>query len=321
MGRGEDGVGETRARARLESMRLAGAGARVGGARARPEPLARERLVHEAQDDILALEQPDERAPKRRAHDEGARAVDRVDDPAEACVRAHLPQLLADEAVVGTACGDRAPDRALGGAVGGRHRIEGAVARLVRDGQRPAEIGADDGGGSVGELVREGEQGRERGGARHGCAPGRTSRQTSDGTEAREQSCKLGKACCALCCRVSPCVARSPQFNSQLSGGGLRPLPPETNKLIAQKRGGVGDSDDRRSPLGRFLPRLGPFVARTAFFRVARNACRELFVYFVYVSAALQNLHLKIVQCTLRFCGATSRARLACRSPPWAFPP
>ena len=68
----------------------------------------------------------------------------------------------------------------------------------------------------------------------------------------------------------------------------------------------------RRSPLGRFLPRLGPFVPRTAYFSAhqsepATGLTAEL---FDLGHAALQKMHLKIVRRTLSFCDATSRAQL-----------
>ena len=84
------------------------------------------------------------------------------------------------------------------------------------------------------------------------------------------------------------------------------------------------------SPLGRFLPRLGPFDLRTAFFHACLASCRALGLLPVCMSlsaapdfgrAALQKTHLIMLRRTRSFCIATWRARLVCRSPPWAFPP
>jgi hypothetical protein len=112
-------------------MRRAAVGVAGGGFGAGPEPFAGDWLIHEAQHGIVAVHEADERAPQRRAHDEGARAVDRIDDPAQARVFARATKLLADEPVVGPAVGQRTRDRPLGRTVGDGHRIEGAVPRLV----------------------------------------------------------------------------------------------------------------------------------------------------------------------------------------------
>jgi len=68
----------------------------------------------------------------------------------------------------------------------------------------------------------------------------------------------------------------------------------------------------RRSPLGRFLPRLGPFVPRTAYFSAHQSEPATGLTAELLDSgyAALQKMHLKIVRRTLSFCDATSRASL-----------
>ncbi len=68
----------------------------------------------------------------------------------------------------------------------------------------------------------------------------------------------------------------------------------------------------RRSPLGRFLPRLGPFVPRTAYFSAHQSEPATGLTAELFDSgyAALQKMRLIIVRRTLSFCDATSRASL-----------
>ena len=74
----------------------------------------------------------DERAPDGNAGDEGAGAVDRIDDPDMAAVRLHHAMLFAEDAVVRIAALDQAPDRQLRRPVGLGHRVE-AAGLLVGD--------------------------------------------------------------------------------------------------------------------------------------------------------------------------------------------
>ena len=75
----------------------------------------------------IALDgQPDQRAPDRNAGNEGARTVDRIDDPDVVARRILRAELLAEYAVVGDARPDKGADRSLGLAVGLGNGIEPA---------------------------------------------------------------------------------------------------------------------------------------------------------------------------------------------------
>ncbi len=154
------------ASARLAQARVligccAVSGAHEGAVGARPEALARERLVHQAQHRRVAVEQADEGAPHRPPSDEGSRAVDRVDDPTQPRIGARRPVLLADEAVLGPAGGDGRRDHPLGRLVGFGDGIEGARRCLVVDGQRRPEVWADDRPRGVGQGMGEIDEVRE----------------------------------------------------------------------------------------------------------------------------------------------------------------
>ena len=64
-----------------------------------PEPLAGERLVHDAQQGRLAVGQTDQGSPQRIAHDEGAGAVDGIDDPAAVGAASLVGHFLAGDGV------------------------------------------------------------------------------------------------------------------------------------------------------------------------------------------------------------------------------
>ena len=95
---------EPRAGARLDAVRACRVAARGTPPPGRPEALAGEGLVHQAEHRRRPVQQPDQRAPQRRADDEGAGAVDRIDDPVVAALGRVRAELLADDAVVGEAC-------------------------------------------------------------------------------------------------------------------------------------------------------------------------------------------------------------------------
>src|SRR5690606_28405558 len=105
--------------------------AEIAGRRARPESLARIGLVHQADNGSLAIHEADERAPDRHAEDEGAGAVDRVDDPPHPGVRIAMAVFLSFQTMVRPARRQRLADRPLGRTVRGRNRIEFSVAGLV----------------------------------------------------------------------------------------------------------------------------------------------------------------------------------------------
>ena len=102
-----------------------------GFALAAEETLADERLVHQPKQRNAVMRQADESAPKRLADDEGAGAVDRIDDPAILGVAAHRAELLADYAVRGMELCEGLPDRYFRTAVGDGHRIEQIASFMV----------------------------------------------------------------------------------------------------------------------------------------------------------------------------------------------
>ena len=97
----------------------------------RVEQFADEGLRHHAGHGVAFVGQPDQRAPERDAGDEGARAVDRVDDPDMVARHVLRTELLAKYAVAGMLGADQRADRLLGLAVGLGHRVEAAF-QLVR---------------------------------------------------------------------------------------------------------------------------------------------------------------------------------------------
>ena len=83
--------------------------AEEGLALAAKEALADEWLVHQTKQGLAASREPDQSAPQRLADDEGARAVDRIDDPAILGIGAQRAELLADDAVRGIDLGKALP--------------------------------------------------------------------------------------------------------------------------------------------------------------------------------------------------------------------
>ncbi len=75
--------------------------------------------------------QADQGAPERQAEDEGAGAVDRVDDPAIVRVRPDGAELLAKDAVGGIGLGQSLPDGGFSAAVGRGDRVEGSASFVV----------------------------------------------------------------------------------------------------------------------------------------------------------------------------------------------
>jgi hypothetical protein len=96
------------------------------------------------------------------ADNEGARAVDRVDDPTIIGIGAQRAILFPDDAVGGIDFGKRFPDRHFGGAVGGRNRIEEIASFVVNDEACP-EMRQNNRASTVGEGMRGGQKGIERG--------------------------------------------------------------------------------------------------------------------------------------------------------------
>ncbi len=105
---------------------------------------------------------PIRRSPERLADDEGARPVDRIDDPTIVGIGAQRAILLSEDAVRGIDLGKRFSDRHFGGAVGGRHRIEEIASFMVNDEACP-EMRQNNRAGPVGEGMRGGQKDVERG--------------------------------------------------------------------------------------------------------------------------------------------------------------
>src|SRR5512144_610490 len=96
-----------------------------------PEALAGEGLVHEAEQRHAVPHEPDQRSPQRLADDEGAGAVDRIDDPAIVGVERGRSELLTDNAVGRVGGGECIPNGGLGGKVGGGDWIEQGAAFVL----------------------------------------------------------------------------------------------------------------------------------------------------------------------------------------------
>ena len=125
-----------------------------GGLAGRVEQFADEGLRHHAGHRVALVRQPDQRAPERDAGDEGARAVDRIDDPDMVARRVLGAELLAEYAVAGILGPDQRADGLLGLAVGLGHRIESAL-QLVGDVAGLPEPGQGLGGRSSRDAPEE----------------------------------------------------------------------------------------------------------------------------------------------------------------------
>ena len=98
------------------------------------KPLADIRLVHNAQNRHAILRQRDERAPARHAGNKGARAINRIDDPAKIIAgtgRLFVVKLFAQNAMLGKLLADKRANGGLGIAVGMGDRVEPVFAQLV----------------------------------------------------------------------------------------------------------------------------------------------------------------------------------------------
>ena len=91
----------------------------------------------------------DQRAEQRAPADERLGAVDRVEVPDQLGIRALAAELLALDAVVGIARADQLAHRALGLAIGDRHR---AGVGLALDRDRRAVVARDDRGRRIGQA-------------------------------------------------------------------------------------------------------------------------------------------------------------------------
>ena len=115
--------------------------------------------MHQPADAAAVVAQSQQDAPGRHAADEGARAVDRVDDPAVARVAVDRAVLLADDAVIGEARAQAFDQEGLDLAVGDRDRIEAAVGELVRHVQRLAEMAQRDAAGLLQQFLGKAQRG------------------------------------------------------------------------------------------------------------------------------------------------------------------
>ena len=66
-----------------------------------PEPLAYERLVHEAENRLAFVLEADERAPKRHAEDESAGSINGIKRPDVVGAGINCAELLSDDAMIG----------------------------------------------------------------------------------------------------------------------------------------------------------------------------------------------------------------------------
>ena len=131
--------------------RAVGAAVVVRLAGERHEDFAREGLGHEPGDGAAIDREADQRAPDGDAGDEGAGAVDWVDDPAEAAGAGLVVPLLADDRMIGEALAEECADGEFGLAIGLGNGIETAGLLVVHsDGL--AEAGQGLGGGDLGRI-------------------------------------------------------------------------------------------------------------------------------------------------------------------------
>jgi len=142
------------------SASAAGAPAKWTGESGRPAgdahpALAGHRLVDDAEDRHLAIQQADQRAEHRPAGDEGPGAIDRVQHPAEPRLRPIQPELLAQNAVTGESRGEHRAHGLLGAAICDRHRT---VVRFLVRGEAGAEQRAHHRAGHVGGCLGRGDQ-------------------------------------------------------------------------------------------------------------------------------------------------------------------
>jgi NAD(P)-dependent dehydrogenase (short-subunit alcohol dehydrogenase family) len=123
--------------------------------------LAQNRLVENAEHRAAVLLQRDERAPFVPAGDEGARAVHRIEHPAQAARARFFAIFLAEDSVGRPLAFDDRADRGFGTLVGLGHGIEDGPAvddrPLVGHIDADAEIGPDHRARRIGKPVREGD--------------------------------------------------------------------------------------------------------------------------------------------------------------------
>ena len=104
-------------------------------------------LVDDTQDRAVIVEQRDQRAKGRASGDEGTRAVDRVQNPAQRRLGPVEAEFFAHYPMVRETFGQHCAYRQFGGAVGDRHR---RLVSLQNRGEARAEEGTDDRPGDIG---------------------------------------------------------------------------------------------------------------------------------------------------------------------------
>ena len=119
-----------------------------GAAGAGQEGFANKGLGHDAGNGNAIMGKADQRAPDRHAGDEGAGAIDGIDDPGVFAV-ARIAPFLADNGVVGEIFANDGANGGLGAAIGLGDRIK-ASGELVVDTQIGAEQRQGFGRGGVG---------------------------------------------------------------------------------------------------------------------------------------------------------------------------
>ena len=117
--------------------------------------LARERLMHGAEDRLTHSRQCDQGSPDRHSGDEGFGAIDRVQHPDIFRVGAVATEFFADDAMFRKGTADHRPHRLFGGAIGGSHRIEFAGRTFVVNADRGSKKRQDGLAGDRGKLFDE----------------------------------------------------------------------------------------------------------------------------------------------------------------------
>src|SRR5207248_5468992 len=124
-GREQDGVGQSRA---WTNPQLAPGGRALvtRAAAISAEALARERLVHQAEDRLAKAQKRNQRAPGRHSRYERLSAIDAIKHPDVFGIGAFLPKFLADDPMMRKVPPDQRPHRGFGRVVGRRYRPNGA---------------------------------------------------------------------------------------------------------------------------------------------------------------------------------------------------
>jgi len=118
--------------------------------------LADKGLVHHPEHRRALVQQRDQRAPDRKARDEGFGAVDRIQHPDIFGVFALAAEFLADNAMLGKLRLDQPPHHRFRGAIGFGYRIEVLAVAFIVDAQRSPKERQDGFPGGGREAADEG---------------------------------------------------------------------------------------------------------------------------------------------------------------------